>query len=128
MSSSKRKHLKPGEKVSLSLTLAQVELIVEKTAISGELLAVLYAARVRDTAVVVRCTLPYLNRLAVHIESEARDTKDAAYQKELADISTAVRTLEQGYSDDSSTSPRVRFSKCKQGNYSNVVPMRSRAR
>ncbi len=71
MTPSKRKHLKEGEKVALSLSLSQVDLIVEKTSIEEELLAILYAARVWDNLVIVRCTLANLGRFARHIKSEA---------------------------------------------------------
>ena len=102
MSSSKPKHLKSGEKVALRLPLAQVDLIVNQTFIGGELLDVLYAARVRDNVVVARCTLAHLDRLARHVESEASNTKDEKLRKELVAISHAIRTLEQSYYNDSS--------------------------
>ena len=102
MSSSKPKHLKSGEKVALRLPLAQVDLIVNQTFIGGELLDVLYAARVRDNVVVARCTLAHLDRLARHVESEASNTKDEKFRKELVAISHAIRTLEQSYYNDSS--------------------------
>ena len=97
MASSKRKHLKPGEKVALRLTRAQVDLIVDKTFIGGKLLAILYAARVWDDGVVVRCTLGHLVRLARHVESEASDATDMELQKKLAAIAVEIRTLEQRY-------------------------------
>lgn len=102
MSPPKRKHLKPGEKVALSLTLAQVDLIVEKTFIGGELLAILYAARVQDNVVVARCTLAHLERLARHVESEANNAKDTELQEKLVAISEEIRTLEQRYCVESS--------------------------
>ena len=102
MSSSKRKHLKSGEKVALRLTLAQVDLIVGQTFIGGELLDVLHAARVQDSVVVARCTLAHLDRLAKHVESEASNTNDEKFREELVAISDAIRTLEQSYCDDSS--------------------------
>lgn len=102
MSSSKRRLLKSGEKVALRLPLAQVDLIVEQTFIGGELLDVLHAARVRDGVVVARCTLAHLERLAIHLESEASNTKDEKFREGLVAISDAIRTLEQSYYNDSS--------------------------
>ncbi len=103
MTPSKRKHLKEGEKVALSLSLSQVELIVEKTSIEEELLAILYAARVWDDVVIVRCTLANLGRFARHIKSEATSTKDSELQKQLVVILEEISKLEQRYYPESSS-------------------------
>ncbi|MBK7236326.1 MAG: hypothetical protein IPI02_12110 [Sterolibacteriaceae bacterium] len=127
MSSSKLKHLKPGAKVPLSLALEQVELIAEKPFISGELLAILYAAKVRDRVVVARYTLAQLNRLAQYIDSEARDTTSVQLQNQLVAISRIIRTLEGGYCDGSSVQPRT-IGLRQQEASSNVVSIRSRVK
>ena len=54
MLSPKRKRLKPGEKIALSLTLAQVDLIVEQTLLGEGLLATIHAATVQDDTVFLR--------------------------------------------------------------------------
>jgi len=95
--SPKRKRLKPGEKVALSLALAQVDLIVEHTLLSEGLLATIYAARVQDNAIRARCTLGELEELAGCIAAEAKDTKDREFQKELGAISEAIAKVEQAY-------------------------------
>lgn len=82
MSSPKRKHLKPGEKVVLSLTLPQVDLIVEHTSIGEDLLATLRAAKVRDDVVAARCTLDELDELAGYVAAEANNTKGQETVKE----------------------------------------------
>jgi hypothetical protein len=97
MTPSKQKHLKPGEKVALSLSLSQVELIVEKTLIEEELLAIFYAARVWDGVVIVRCTLGHLGRFARHIKAEVTSTKDSVLQKQLVVILGEISKLEQRY-------------------------------
>jgi len=98
MTPSKRKHLKQGEKIALSLSLSQVE---------EELLAILYAARVWDNVVIVRCTLAHLGRFARHIKSEATSTKDAEFQKQLVVILEEISKLEQRYYPKSS--PHLRL-------------------
>jgi hypothetical protein len=95
--SPKRKRLKPGEKVALSLTLAQVNLIVEHTLLSEGLLATVHAARVQDNAVRARCTLGELEELAGCVAVEAKDTKDRDFQKELGAISEAIVKVGQAY-------------------------------
>ena len=97
MLSPKRKRLKPGEKVALSLTLAQVDLIVEHTLLSEGLLATIHAARVQDNAVRARCTLGELEELAGCVAAETKDTKDREFQKELGAISEAIAKVEQDY-------------------------------
>ena len=104
MVSAKRKRLKPGEKVALSLTLAQVDLIVAHTLLGEGLLAMIHAARVRDNTVRARCTLGELEELAGCVAGEAKDTKDRQFQKELGAISEAIAKVEQAYYYDSSPS------------------------
>lgn len=93
----KRKRLKPGERVTLLLTLEQVNLIVERSFIGENLLAVLYAARVYDKVVRVRCTLDDLDQLSKSVAAEASNTKDKKLQQQLDAIFEAIRTLEQSY-------------------------------
>jgi hypothetical protein len=92
---SKRKRLKPGEQVVLLLTLAQVDLIVEHTFIGENLLAILYAAKVYDNVVRVRCTLDTLEQLASYVAAEAKNTEDKNLQQKFDAIFEAIRTLEQ---------------------------------
>lgn len=79
----KRKHLKPDKLVALSLTLAQVDLITEHTFIGENLLAIIYAAKVHDNVVRVRCTLDALDQLSKHVADEANKTKDKKLQQNL---------------------------------------------
>ena len=108
MLSPKQKRLKPGEKVALSLTLAQVDLIVEHTLLSESLLATIHAAKVRDNAVRARCTLGELKELAGCVAAEAKDTKDREFQKELGAISEAIEKVEKAYYYDLSPSGTLR--------------------
>lgn len=93
----KRKRLKPDEKVTLSLPLAQVDLIVEHTLLGKGLLATIHAARVKDNTVRARCTLEELEELAGCVAAEAKDTKDKEFQKELDAIFEAIAKVEQAY-------------------------------
>ena len=95
MAPSKRKRLKPGARVALSLTLAQVELITEHTSIGENLLAILYAAKVYDNVVRVRCTLDTLEQLASYVAAETKNTEDKNLQQKFDAIFEAIRTLEQ---------------------------------
>ena len=94
--SPKRKRLKPGDKVTLSLTLAQVDLIVEHTLLGEGLLATIYAARVQDNTVRVRCTLGELEKLAGCVAA-AKDSTDRKLQRKLGAISKAIAQVEQAY-------------------------------
>jgi len=93
----KRKRLKPGELVVLSLTLDQVDLITEHTYICENLLAILYKAKVYDNVVRVRCTLDDLDQLSKHVADEAYKTKDKKLQQKLYAIFEETRALEQSY-------------------------------
>ena len=93
----KRKRLKPGEMVALSLTLAQVDLITEGAFIGEHLLAILYAARVYDDIVRVLCTLDDLDQLSKHVADEANKTKDKKLQQKLYAMFEEIRALEQSY-------------------------------
>ena len=97
MGPQKRKRLKHGERVTLSLMLAQVDLLTEDTTIGEHLLALLYAARVYDNVVRVRCTLGDLGQLSKYVADEADDTKDKIRQQRLDEIFEAIRTFEQSY-------------------------------
>ena len=67
----KRKRLKPGEQVTLSLALDQVDLLTEDTLIGENLLAMLYASKVYDNVVRVRCSLDDLDQLFKYVADEA---------------------------------------------------------
>ena len=93
----KQKRLKPGERVVLSLTLEQADLITMDTFIGENLLAILYAAKVYNNVVRVRCTFDTLDQLAKYVAAEANRTKDKKLQQEFDAILEAIKTLEQSY-------------------------------
>jgi hypothetical protein len=104
----KRRRLKPGEKVALSLTLAQVDLIVENTFLGEGLLSTIHAARVQDNTVHARCTLGDLEELAGCVAAKAKESQDRELQKELGAISEAISKVEQAYYYDLSPSGTAR--------------------
>ena len=81
----------------LSLTLDQVDLITEHTYIGSNLLAILYAAKVTDDLVRVRCKLDDLDQLSKHVADEANKTKDMKLQQKLYAIFEEIRAFEQSY-------------------------------
>ena len=93
----RRKHLKPGEKVLLSLAVLQVENIVAHISVGEGLLATLYAAKVWDDVVAVRCTLDELAELAACVEAEANNTTDKERRQDLDAICDAITIVEQRY-------------------------------
>ncbi len=57
MRSTKKKLLKPGEKLVLKLTVEQANLVADLPCIPGELLDIVHHSRVMDDIVSMRCTL-----------------------------------------------------------------------
>ncbi len=107
MATTIKRQIKPGQKIPLRLALAQVELIVDKTFIAGELLDLLHHAKVRDNVAVAKCTLAQMDRLANHIELNVRNSNDVIFQKQLQVISSAIRTLCGLYCETESASLRA---------------------
>ena len=81
----------------LSLTLEQAELITKDALIGENLLATLYAAKVYNNVVRVRCTFDTLDQIARHVAAQSRKTKDKKLQQEFDAVFEAIRTLEQSY-------------------------------
>ena len=97
MSSSPRNHLKPGEKVLLSLAVSQVDLIIEHISIREGLLATLYHSRVWDGIVKVRCSLAELAELAGCVETEVLNTTGMSLHEAFEAIAEAITKVEQRY-------------------------------
>jgi hypothetical protein len=113
--------LKPSAKISLSLPVEQVNLLVEKTLITGELLAVVYAAKVRDNVVTIQCTLAQLAGITNHVELAARKIAVEDDRLELLAITNAIRTLMHPYSADSSTVKTRAMNERQQDTGDNVI-------
>ena len=91
----RRKHLKSGDKVLLSLDLRQVEQIIEHLSPGDGLLATLYHSRVWDDVAKVRCTLDELAQIARSVE--AKETTDQKLQQDFGALSDAIAKVEQRY-------------------------------
>ncbi len=102
MASSKKKHLKPGEKVVLSLTEEEARLITELTYISEERINTIYFSKLLDGIVSARHTLGELEELAGYIAAEANNTKDKRLRKKLDAISEKIEQLNLAYWDEAS--------------------------
>lgn len=83
--------------MTLSLSLDQVELITEDTSIGENLLAMLYAARVYDNVVRVRCSFDDLGQLSKYVAGATNNTEDKVVQQKLEAIIEAIKMLEQSY-------------------------------
>ncbi len=91
----RRKRLKSGDRVALSLDRRQVELIIEHLSPGDGLLATLYHSRVWDDVVKVRCTLDELAQIARSVE--AKKTTDKKLHQDLGALSDAIAKVEQRY-------------------------------
>ena len=86
----RRKRLKAGEKVLLSLPSLQVEYIVSNISISDGLRSTIYKSRVWDDVVKIRCSPDELAELSSGIES----TTDSELRQNLQ---AAIADVEQRY-------------------------------
>jgi hypothetical protein len=86
----RRKRLKAGEKVLLSLPSLQVEYVVSNIAISDGLRSTIYKSRVWDDVVKIRCSLDELAELSTGISS----TTDSEPRQNLE---AAIACVEQRY-------------------------------
>ena len=101
----KKRLLKPGERVVLKLSLEQADLIVEKTMIDDDLLAIIHHAKVRDAVVCSRVTLDELYELSGYVAAEANNTKDKKLQKAFDAISDAIDQLSLAYAEKAPIDP-----------------------
>ena len=102
MASSKKKYLKPGEKVVLSLMEEEADQITKLPLISEELLHMIYISKMRDGIVSARYTLSELEELSECIAAEANNMKHKKLRKQLDAISEKIDQLNLKYYDDDS--------------------------
>jgi hypothetical protein len=101
----KKKQIKPGERVVLKLAEEQADLVVEKTLIDDDLLAIIHHAKLRDGFVSARFTLDELEDLAGFVAAEANHTKDEKLQKQFDAISEAIDQLSLSCTEDATIAP-----------------------
>ena len=94
-----RKPVRPGEKVPLTLSHRERELILEHTFADDELTASLRIAPASNKASVYSFTLDDLDELSGYVGAEANHAKDKKLQKELDRLFARMEDVLQSYTD-----------------------------
>jgi hypothetical protein len=95
-----RKRVRPDEKVPLTLSHRERELILEHTFADDELNAPLRIAPASDQASVYAFTLDDLEELMGYVAAEANHAKDKKLQKELDRLFEQMQTVLEFYTDE----------------------------
>jgi hypothetical protein len=103
MSRTKRKHIPPGEKVPLSITLAQRDLIRDHTFAGLPLTDALNIAELKDKKIIAYYTLDDLDELAGYVSAAANHAKNRKLAKRLEAVYDEIRRVEDSYYDDPSS-------------------------
>ncbi len=117
----RRKRIKPGQLVEISLTPQERDLLVERTFIDGEMEARLRGAAPRGSNLVVQLTLDDVDDLAGHVAAEANHCSEARVRRVLEAVYDRLASIEDTLTDEEGpTETVVRESKqftAKQGQY-----------
>lgn len=95
-----RKPVLPGQKVPLTLSTRERELILEHTFADDELTAPLRIVPGFRKATVYSFTLDDLEELAGYVAAEANHAKDKKLQKELDRLFARMETVLESYTDE----------------------------
>jgi len=95
-----RKRVRPGEKVPLTLSIPERELILEHTFADDELTAPLRIAPASGKTPVYSFKLDDLEELMGYVAAEANHAKDKKLQKELDRLFERMQTVLESYSDE----------------------------
>jgi hypothetical protein len=95
-----RKPVLHGQKVPLTLSHRERELILNRTLADDELTAPLRAVPISNKASVYSFTLDDLEELAGYVAAEANHTKDKKLQKELDRLFARMETVLGSYTDE----------------------------
>ena len=95
-----RKPLLPGQKVPLTLSTRERELILEHTFADDELTAPLRIVPTAHKASVHSFTLDDLEELAGYVAAEANHAKDKKLQKDLDQLFARMETVLESYTDE----------------------------
>ena len=95
-----RKPVRPGEKVPLTLSPRERELILENTLADDELTAALRGMPASSKASVYSFTLDDLEELMGYVAAEANRAKDKKLQKELDRWFARMEDVLQPYTDE----------------------------
>src|SRR5215207_7804592 len=99
MSRTKRKQILPGEKVPLSIMLAQRNLIRDHTFAGQHLTDALNVTEFNDGKIFVYYTLDDLDELAGHVAAAANHAKNRKLEKTLDALYAEIKTVEDSYDD-----------------------------
>ena len=102
---SKKKILKPGQKVVLLLTEEEAGFVTKLPYIPEELLHTIYFSKCLDGIVSARFTLSGLEELGEFIAAEANNTKNRIVRKSLDAVSEKIDQLNLTYCDEDSSVP-----------------------
>jgi hypothetical protein len=97
MSRTKRKHIPPGEKVPLSITLAQRDLIRNHTFAGPHLTNTLNIAELKGNKIIVYYTLDDLDELAGYVAAAANHAKNRKLEKSLDAVYAEISRVEDTY-------------------------------
>jgi repressor LexA len=113
-----RKHIMPGERVVLTLSVVERDLIVERTFIDPEMEERLRGAQTFGSKLVVDLTLDDVDDLAGHVAAQANHCKEERVRRSLDAVYDRLAKLEAGYTDEEGASAPApaRFTP-KQGQY-----------
>jgi hypothetical protein len=103
MSRKKRKGIPPGEKVPLSITLAQRDLIRDRTFAGLHLTDALNIAELKDKKIIAYYTLDDLDELAGYVAAAANHAKNRILVKRLEAVYDEIRRVEDSYYDHPSS-------------------------
>jgi hypothetical protein len=95
-----RKPVLPGQKVPLTLSHREHELILNHTLADEELTAPLRAVPISNKASVYSFTLDDLEELVGYVAAEANHAKDKKLQKELDRLFARMETVPESYTDE----------------------------
>ena len=95
-----RKRVRPGEKVSLKLSVRERELILEHTFADDELTAALHVVPTAHKTSAYSFTLDDLEELMGYVAAEANHAKDKKLQKELDRLFERVEEVLNSYADE----------------------------
>lgn len=102
----KRKQVRRGELISISLSAQERDLILSHTFLDGELERRIRVARTNNSVLLVSLTLDDLDELIGYVAAEANHALERRLAGELGELYDRLRRIEDDHSDDESAAPR----------------------
>lgn len=94
-----RKNIQPGDRVSVTITPRQRELIVEHTFANPELTEPLRLAETKDRQLLVKLTLDDIDELRGYVAAEANHAENKKLQRELDELFQNLTSTMESYDD-----------------------------